>query len=126
MKKYFLTFLIFLCSFSQIYAAGDEMCVIQNGPSEELVQYIQSNRQVIINLKNIISQKVTDQTGQTSVQQIKEQVTQDGKKVSRIFNTIATWDGYFSYFQYYVTYPLLNDVPYEVKRDHTLLLQEGE
>jgi hypothetical protein len=41
-----------------------------------------------------------------------------------MYNKILNWDNYNSYFDYYVIFPLSNDVTMEVKRDYSSLENE--
>jgi len=37
---------------------------------------------------------------------------------------VVDWDSYFVGFEYYVTFPITNEIPAPIKRDHQLIENE--
>ena len=70
-------------------------------------------------IKNINNAIITSNENNKSEKSIKNYVVW-------AFNKIINWTGYESYFEYYVIFPLANDVPKEVQRDYALLTKESE
>jgi hypothetical protein len=46
------------------------------------------------------------------------------EEMRRLFNLSITWSDYFSYFDFFVIYPIQNEYIYEIWRDYNLLQQE--
>jgi len=135
MKIKSLITLIILLSFST-YSQAWAACLIKNKPAPALSEYIKNNRVVIKNVTNeIIKQKnkkdtenIKEKNNSSKFQQLKKETAEDYNNVSAetasIFNEIFNFKWYYSYFTYYVTYPIFNEVPFEVKRDHSVLDSE--
>lgn len=124
MKKIILTFLVLLISISynQTYA-NESACKIKNKSSEALLDYISNNRAVVRNITTQISLNTQNKTLSWNFTN-----EYDRKKWSilRVYNQAFDFNWYFSYFKYYAVYPISNEVPYEVKRDYSLLEKEWE
>jgi hypothetical protein len=116
MKKKLITLSILIICIWYQPARAAETCLIEDSPAPALLEYIQNNRKVV--------QNITKQVSAQAAKREKTNIINDGRNIARLFNKLISWDGYFSYFDYYIIFPLSNDVAYEVKRDHRML--EGE
>lgn len=113
MKKSFTIFIVFLLSFNLIYAND---CFIKEWPSTELLEYLKTNRKIISNI-----------TKETNNKEISDEKRIDSwEKIRKIFNEMIDFNWYISYLNYYILFPLSNDVTYETKRDYRLLENEWE
>lgn len=120
MKKILITFFVIFTSISNTYASS---CMIKDKPIDSLNEYIENNRTVINNISKQLIENV--KTKEISVKQ-EAQDEYDKVKTSwlRIYNEIFNFDSYYSYFKYFASFPISNEVPYQVKRDYRLLENE--
>lgn len=120
MKKILITFFVILLSISTTYASN---CIIKDTPIDSLNEYIENNRIIINNLNKQLIDK--DKTKEKSIIQ---EWTDEYDKVKtswlKIYNSIFYFDSYYSYFKYFASFPISNEIPYEVKRDYRLLENE--
>jgi hypothetical protein len=118
MKKIFLTFSVFLTLLNINTVSAEPSCAIEYQPSEQLRQYIENNRKVIKN----ITKEISASNQQSEI----NKTWNDSKNTVRVFNNLISWNSYQTYFNYYLIYPLSNDIPYEIKRDYRLLENESK
>lgn len=111
-KKILILFLIIISQTSITNATGD--CLILNTTSPVITKYLENNRKVIRNITNEI----------TSSNE-KPDLNLKNKSLAMINNLISL-EWYISYFEYYVSFPISNDISNEVKRDYRLLESEWE
>lgn len=88
-------------------------CSIKNWPDPTLLKYFDDVRNIVRNITDQVSRQET--TG--SLQEIQS-------NAARGLNEIITWDDYYSSFNYYVTFELSTEVPYEIKRDAKIIQRE--
>jgi hypothetical protein len=77
---------------------------------------------VISNLSNEVS-RVSAEVGADSSLQKDISVTKS--KITQIYNKMLNWNGYYSYFEFYVPYSLKNEYVPSVRRDYNLLEKES-
>lgn len=122
-KKYalFLTFLVFSASFWGVSANGgtcEAQCNIYNETPEVMLDYVQDLRTAVRNITTKIS-KETPQSG------VKKDFWKVKTKITRWYNLVSNWSGYFSYFKFYVTYPTTHEYIPEIWRDYEILNNES-
>lgn len=120
MKKILITFFIIFTSISSTYASN---CMIKDKSINSLNEYIENNRIVINNINKQLIE------GEESKEKSLNQETENEyNKVKtswlKIYNNIFHFDSYYSYFKYFASFPISNEIPYEVKRDYRLLENE--
>lgn len=118
MKKIVITFFVFIAIINNTYAVG---CVIENESSPLLLDYLENNRKII---KTISTQLSEDTTNQSLAKNIDDEYNKTKNSWLKIYNQIFNFDSYYSYFNYFATFPISNEVPREVKRDYKLLESE--
>jgi len=97
--------------------------MIKNKPIDSLNEYIENNRIVI----NNINKQLIENQEKKEKSLIKEWTDEyDKVKINwlKIYNEIFYFDSYYSYFKYFASFPISNEIPYEVKRDYRLLEAE--
>ena len=105
-------------------------CLIKDKSAPALLEYIENNRIVIKNITNEIvkSKNSAEQKKLSWYSKWKKDTAEDfnnkAEETSSIFNEIFNFRWYYSYFNYYVIYPIFNEIPYQVKRDYRLLDNE--
>lgn len=107
-RKFIITSLAFIIITGKVFSAGD--CLIKDSPAPALSKYIENNKIVLKNITKGITNSGTKKS--------------QNSNVLSMFNKIITWDNYGSYFKYYVSFPIANDVSSEVKRDYSMLDNE--
>lgn len=114
LKKFFITLLVFIFFIQFSYA---EDCDIKNWPSKEILEYLSNNKQIISN----ITKELTTKSASVRVDNI-EQI----KTFWDVFNynEIIDWKWYMDHLDYFIVFPLSNDVTYETKRDYSILENE--
>ncbi len=116
-NKIFLFFLIFsLCSGIVFWDCND--CKIKDEPGLSLDTYITNLRKVVSNISSEVSK-----VGTTSW--VKKDISSTKSKIIWVYNTMINWNGYYSYFHFYVTYSLQHEYVSQVWRDYTLLEKES-
>lgn len=110
-KKIIITLFIFLTLNSSVFWSD---CSIWDETWEEITQYINNIDKIIKN----ITTEISNSDAETNKN------TKDG--ILNMFNKIVSWENYDSYFDYYITFPLSNDISKEVKRDYKLLEKKWE
>lgn len=127
MKNKLITFFVIFISISlNSTYANNSACKIKDSTDENIINYIDNNREVIkLITDEIINGSVSDE--ERSVKNnLKKNYEQIKWPIIRIYNEAFDFSWYFSYFKYYAVYPISNEVPYEVKRDYNLLEKESE
>lgn len=123
MRKIFFTFFVFIISINYTYAGA---CTIKSKSSPALLEYIENNRSII----NNISTQLADETEkkESDEKSLKNEVENEYTNVKssavKVYNQIFSFDSYYSYFKYFASFPISNEVPHEVKRDYRLLEAE--
>jgi len=112
-KKIFIFCFLFLYITSWVNAGS---CWISEWPPKALKDYLKNNSTIIKNVTSEItkSYKWPD----------KEILTTLNENRVWMFNSFINWAWYWSYFKYFVSFPLVNDISKEVKRDYRLLENE--
>lgn len=107
--------------FSPVITHGDSsswQCDIETQAAESLTNYIKNIRKAVTNTnKSLLWKSSQKNTGQSSVA---------WNNLSRIYNETINWDWFYTDFSYYLTFPMLNDIPTPIQRDLTLLESETE
>lgn len=111
-NKILFTFLLIFPNIS--FAAWS--CPIETKTADFLTAYIQDVRTVIT---NITTESAKEKKEENSLKN-------DRQNLLRIYNQAINWDWYYSSFEYYAMFPILNEVPYPIKRDYRLLEAELE
>jgi len=111
--------------FPDVTFAGQ--CLITDKPAPVLIEYRNNLRKVISN----ITKEISDNTSQSKqedgiINNLKNDLTRDGNDITRIFNEAIHWDGYFSFFNFFAVFPINNEVPHQIMRDHNLIETEQE
>ena len=110
-KRICITFLVFFI-FSLKVCSAD--CLIKDKSANSLSKYIDNNRKIITNITKWISNSDIKRSSNTK------------NHILNNLNKLITWDNYGSYFDYYVIFPISNDISKEVWRDYYLLENEWE
>ncbi|MDR2641054.1 MAG: hypothetical protein LBC61_07360 [Candidatus Peribacteria bacterium] len=113
MRKLFFTFLILVLGTNYSFAAE---CLIQDKSSPALLEYIKNNQAVIKNITTEISKVKVEQT-------TKDKIV---NSITKAYNSTFNFGSYYSSFNLYAVYPISNEVPSEIMRDHNLLKKEWE
>lgn len=119
MNKKYISFIIWFILFIwwiNITSAQSDSCLIQDAPAEALSSYIQNVRKAAVNIN---SQVMVSENADWKLKSF-------WKDISRIFNEMIDWNGYFETFEYFVFFPLENHVPYQFQRDYNLIEKEGD
>lgn len=117
MKKTLFILCLFLClpqSFWVAFWCEENVCSIWDAPAKVLTDYVTD----VWKLINNISREARADGNKKILGNIKSQTL-------RITNATAGFSGYFSSFDYYVAYPIGHNVPYQIERDHKLLLSQN-
>ncbi|QFR39062.1 hypothetical protein A9Q91_02400 [Candidatus Gracilibacteria bacterium 28_42_T64] len=113
LKKIFPIILgIIFFGMNQTHAAG--LCLIQNQPAPVLTEYIKNVRNVV---KNVNAELLSS----NEKKNVPNAVWLNFTKLS---NETLDWDSYFVGFNYYVLFPISNEIPTPIKRDHRLIQNE--
>lgn len=143
MKKIIL--FILLISFPT-YSYAAWACPIKDQTAQALLDYINDNRKIIKNItdeivkeKNNISKKVTEDKKKEKseldkqIWWIKDQLNKKvdevknaGNELVSIFNEMFNFNWYISYFKFFVSFPIFEEVPREFMRDYRLLKNEND
>lgn len=118
-RKIFTTFLL-LSLFNISHSFADSTCndcKIKDSPPEVLTNFIDTMETIKRNVQAELRKSGKSETTTKTKMQ---------KTIIKWFNTIFNWNEYFSELDYYTTFPLWQDVPYEIKRDFELLKKEED
>lgn len=115
LKKIFITLLVFIFFIQFSYA---EDCNIMNWPSKDILEYLSNNKQILAN----ITKELTTKSPSVRVDNIK-QIKNTFWDVFN-YNEILDWKWYMDHLDYYIIFPLSNDVTYQTKRDYSILENE--
>jgi len=96
------------------YTHAAELCLIESKPAPVLTEYLQNVRTIV---KNVNSELLSSTEEKNKPNSVKLNFT-------RLSNEIIDWDSYFVGFNYYVLFPISNEIPLPIKRDHTLIENE--
>lgn len=118
MKKYIFILWFFFLSYASTWGNDcTQSCRIYDAPAQILIDYIDN----ISKLSNNVSQELSTLSN--------EWLNPISKQVNRVITSLnagLSFSDYLASFEYYVTYPLSNELPQAIKRDHDLLLTETE
>lgn len=115
-QKIGIWFLISLSFFVWVQANDtcETKCTIYEQTPDVLLDYIQEMRAVVRN----ITTHVRTQQNQTWLDR---DVSRLKNSIVRGYNLVSSWNGYYSYFKFYVTYSTTNEYIPEIWRDYDLL-----
>ena len=120
MKKIMYIFILFsLLKVWDVFAAWGscpDSCKISDGPSPWVTEYINNLQSVMSKVRSSLGKTPKNITSINSAGYYRLQ-----KDLVAGYNSIVNWNGYFSTFDYYVTLPMTQSVPYPLKRDHELI-----
>lgn len=124
MKKIYFTFLVFILTgiswlvfWYPIAIAAEDcswQCKISDGPAPAILEYIQNTNKVISLVRS--QPRPPSRGGDYWVT-----VRGANRNVIWAFNSLFNWNSYYSSFDYYVTLPISQNVPPQIKRDIQLL-----
>jgi hypothetical protein len=93
-------------------------CPIKNETAKSLTNYIKNLRKAVTNTNKSLLWKIDKKdTGKLNV---------TWNEVTRIYNDIINWDWFYTDFSYYLTFPMLNDLPIAIDRDLSILENETD
>lgn len=116
MKKIVLL-LTFLLSLSYLSVNADECsqsCKLTEWTPEVLENYISNLRIVIWNLTLETQQVEANSWISKDLKELKSQMI-------KLYNLTIDWSWYFSYFEFFVVYPISNEYVPEIRRDYQIL-----
>lgn len=119
MKKilFFIILWLLMLSHFQVTWGNDQACLIKNWPAQPLDNYLLNLRKVSNNFSTQISQTPPSTT-------LKDTLSNTKRGIQRNLNTIISWDGYYSLFDFYIIYGSSNEYVGEIWRDYNLLQRE--
>jgi len=120
MKKYLLIFtflIITIYSNNIVFWDCSDKCQIKNETPQILNDYIKNFRTVITNVTANVKTATPNSWVSKDYNYVKS-------RVLATFNKMIDWNGYYSYFNFYVTYSIKNEYVYEVWRDYNILDKE--
>ena len=124
MKKILITTFLILISLPT-YSYGAWACLIQDETAEVLLDYIKVNDLIMKNVNSaILGYNEEDQDWYFS-SKVEIMNNRKNETVS-IFNQMFNFSWFFSYFDYYVTSPIFNELAIPVKRDYKFLKNENK
>jgi hypothetical protein len=97
-------------------------CKIKDGTPDFLLEYFNTVRKITSNVRSEIS-KNSQATGANRI----SRTSSNGRiqrELLRTFNLFWDWTGYYSTFEFYITLPLTQSVPYPVKRDQEFITNQ--
>ncbi len=95
---------------------NNKTCSIGDAPAEVITQYIKDLSKIT---NNVSSAARKSTAGSGVIWKVRSQTL-------RITNATAWFQWYFLSFDYYLAYPITNDIPYQIQRDHKLLLTQNK
>lgn len=126
MKKIILTFFVLILSITISFAEWEEAkdCAIKNDTAPVLKEYIENIGKVSKELTRLAKEEKSKDKS-FDIHSI-PWVWAWHSFILSTFSKIFNFDSYFSYFKYWAIFPISNEVPYEIKRDHRLLERESD
>lgn len=133
MKKNIIIITFLICIIPN-YTFADWACLIKDSSAEFLLEYIKNNKTVINNIsKEATNKKNKDENNSKWKWLLDTQIDNASKSFNKavnstvsIFNEMFNFEWFFSYFDYFAIFPIINDVPYQVRRDYKLLDNEDK
>ena len=122
-----ITFLILISLPTYSYWAW--ACLIEDQTAEALLGYKKVNDLIIKNVNSAIAEyKEEDVDGyfNSKVQSVSDAISDRKNETISIFNQMFNLSWFFSYFDYYVTSPIFNELPSPVRRDYKFLKNENK
>ena len=118
MKKILLILWFLICtqSFWVVSACENQTCSISDAPAEVLTEYIADLSKITNNVSSAARNSVINKG---ALGKVKAQTL-------RMTNATAGFGWYFLSFDYYLAYPITNDIPYQIERDHKLLVNQNK
>ncbi len=98
-------------------------CKIKDGTPDFLLEYFNTVRKITGNVRAEIS-KNSQSTGAANRTSRTSSTGRIHRELLRTFNLFWDWTGYYSSFEFYITLPLTQSVPYPVKRDQELITKQ--
>lgn len=99
-----------------VSACENKTCSIADAPAEVITEYIKDLSKITNNVSSAARKSTVDSW---VIWKVRSQTL-------RITNATAWFGWYFSSFDYYLAYPITNDVPYQIERDHKLLVTQNK
>jgi len=90
-------------------------CSIKDSPDEVLTDYLENLWKIIVNVSR----------GASKWERNRGTVSSTKSQMLKVTNSVAGFGWYFSSFDYYVALPITNEVPYQIERDHRLLVNQN-
>jgi hypothetical protein len=105
--------------FSPVVTHGSSSsCSIENEAADSLTNYIKNVRKAVTNTNKSLLWKIDKKnTSKLSI---------TWNQISRIYSETINWDGFYTDFSYYLTFPMLNDIPNPIHRDLSILENETD
>lgn len=93
-------------------------CSIENDTAESLTNYIKNVRKAVTNTNKSLLWKIDKKdTSKLSI---------TWNQISRIYSETINWDWFYTDFSYYLTFPMLNNIPQPIHRDLAILENETD
>mgnify|MGYP003963168751 FL=1 len=125
MKKIkLLTFILLLCMPSYLSAAWT--CSIKDKSAQVLLDYVKDNKQVIKNISNAITENNNKKKELDTSNSVSNQISKAVNETVSLFNQSFNFKWYFSYAEYFLTFPLISEIPVQVKRDYWILDKQNK
>jgi len=123
MRKIFFTFFVFILSINNTFAGS---CNIKDKTSPALLEYVNNNREVIrtISAQLVESYEQRENEEKSLSKEVENEYVKVKSSALKIYNEIFNFDSYYSYFTYFASFPISNEVPHEVKRDYRIIEAE--
>ena len=114
MKKYYLLIIWCTLLFSSAGVTADDCnatCNISDAPAPALTEYFANIDAITDNIVSTLNEVETDDESPGSLRD-------ERNRVIAGLNSLLSFNDYFWSFDYYISLPITNEVPQEVRRDH--------
>lgn len=115
-RKLSLFTLLIVFTFVNIFKVGASECKIKNSPAPTLLEYFKNVDSVLTNIR------IARNDGPINTWRTYAALNY---VVWSLWKIVNLWD-IMSWFDFYISLPLTNEVPNEILRDHTMLLDKTE
>jgi len=123
MKKIFLILCSLSFLFASVYAQEcSKTCKIADSPAPALTEYFTNIETVSSNILDALSTASSEWEDENTKRSIKS----ERNGIIASLNSLLSFWNHFSSFDFNISLPITNEVPTEVKRDHTRLQKETE
>ncbi len=123
MKKIAILFILFYISCANTVFAWEcnKTCKIKDGTPDVITNFITNQRILVNNITEVLYKSEPKKS-------ISSDISNISTKLQKSFSIFLpeSYKWYYSYFNFYVTYPLQNEYVYEIWRDYDLLEQESK